>query len=122
MTAEHHEVHDNSNVNDKSISKADNENLLVEGIRRQMLEFTESINSKIEAFETELNNLTARSVPMFVLEGLEATVKELRTDKDNLLKENSELREKNLNYALITSDLYSKVKDLQHERDSLVTG
>ena len=29
--------------------------------------------------------------------------------------------EKNSNYALITSDLNSKVKELEHERDNLVT-
>ena len=52
---------------------------------------------------------------------MEAAIKELRRGKDNLLKENAELREKNLNYALITSDLNSKVKELEHERDSLVT-
>ena len=55
---------------------------------------------------------------MFVME---AAVKELKLDKDNLVRENAELREKNLNFALITSDLNSKVKELEHERDSLVT-
>ena len=55
---------------------------------------------------------------MFVVE---AAVKELKIDKDNLVRENAELREKNLNFALITSDLNSKVKELEHERDSLVT-
>ena len=81
-----HEVHDNNNdVNDKSIRTADNENLLVEDIKRKMLEFAESVNLKIEAFETDLNNLKARSVPKFVFEGLGASVKELRMDKDNLL-------------------------------------
>ena len=55
---------------------------------------------------------------MFVME---AAVKELKIDKDNLVRENAKLREKNLNFALITSDLNSKVKELEHERDSLVT-
>ena len=71
---------------------------------------TESTNSKFEDIETELNNLKARSVPLFVME---AAVKEQKKDKDGLFKENADLREKNLNYALITSDLNSRVKDLE---------
>ena len=66
-----------------------------------MQEFAISI--KIEGLKTELNSLKTRSVPLFVMK---AAVKELRKDKDNLLKKNAELREKNLNYALITFDLY----------------
>ena len=115
--AELHVVHD-SGVNDKSLYTVDNENSSVEDLGRQMQEFAESTNSKFEGIETELNNLKARSVPLFVME---AAVKELRKDKDSLLKDNAELREKNLNYALITSDLNSKIKELEHERDSLVT-
>ena len=115
--AELHVVHDNG-VNDKSLYAADNENSSIDDLRRQMQEFAESTNSKFECIETELNNLKARLVPLFVME---AAVKELRKDKDSLLKENAELREKNLNYALITSDLNSKVKEHEHEKDSLVT-
>ena len=115
--AELHIVHD-SDVDDKSLYMEGIENSLVEDLRRQMQEFAESTNLKIEGLEIDVNNLKARSVPMFVME---ATVKELKIDKDNLVRENAELREKNLNFALITSDLNSKVKELEHERDSLVT-
>ena len=107
-----HVVHD-SGVNDDDkilrLYAADNDNSSVEDLRRQMQEYAESTNSTFEDIETELNNLKARSVPLFVME---AAVKELKKDKDSLLKENAELREKNLNYALITSDLNSKVKSL----------
>ncbi|CAB4021542.1 Hypothetical predicted protein, partial [Paramuricea clavata] len=48
-------------------------------------------------------------------------VDELRNDKLSLMKENSELREKMLNLSLTTSDLKTKVKDPEHERDSLIT-
>ena len=115
--AELHIVHD-SNVDDKSLYMEGIENSPVEDLRRQMQEFAESTNLKIEGLEIELNNLKVRSVPMFVME---AAVKELKIDKENLVRENAELREKNLNFALITSDLNSKVKELEHERDSLVT-
>ena len=115
--AELHIVHD-SDVDDKSLYMEGIENSPVEDLRRQMQEFAESTNLKIEGLEIELNNLKVRSVPMFVME---AAVKELKIDKDNLVRENAELREKNLNFAIITSDLNSKVKELEHERDSLVT-
>ena len=75
------------------------ENSPVEDLRRQMQEFAGSTNLKIEGLEIELNNLKVRSVPKFVME---AAVKELKIDKDNLVRENAELREKNLNFALIT--------------------
>ena len=52
---------------------------------------------------------------------MKAAVEELRRDKDNLLKKNAELREMNLNYALITFDLNLKVNELEHKIDSLVT-
>ena len=108
MMAELHIVHD-SDVDDKCLYMEGIENSLVEDLRRQMQEFAESTNLKIEGLEIDVNNLKGRSVPMFVME---ATVKELKIDKDNLVRENAELREKNLNFALITSDLNSKVKEL----------
>jgi hypothetical protein len=37
------------------------------------------------------------------------------------MKENFDLREKMLNLSLTTSDLKTEVKDLEHERDSLIT-
>ena len=52
---------------------------------------------------------------------LQATIEDLRKDKTNLLKENAELREKNLNCSLMTSDLNTKVKNLEYERESLLT-
>ena len=115
--AELHIVHD-SDVDDKSLYMEGIENSPVEDLRRQMQEFAESTNLKIEGLEIEVNHLKVRSVQMFVME---AAVKELKIDKDNLVRENAELREKNLNFALITSDINSKVKELEHERDSLVT-
>ena len=54
--AELHIVHD-SNVDDKSLYMEGIENSPVEDLRRQMQEFAESTNLKIEGLEIELNNL-----------------------------------------------------------------
>ena len=78
---------------------------------------TESIDQKIGNLVSDVNTLKSKSTH---LGALEATIEELRKDKANLLQENAELREKNLNCSLITSDLNTKVKDLEYERESLL--
>ena len=86
--------------------------------KQQMLEFTENMNTKMESLRTEVNQLKFKVDPLLTSENV---VDELRNDKLSLMKENSDLREKMLNLSLTTSDLKTEVKDLEHERDSLIT-
>ncbi|CAB4045283.1 Hypothetical predicted protein, partial [Paramuricea clavata] len=86
--------------------------------KQQMLEFTENTNTTMESLRTEVNQLKFKVDPLLTSENV---VDELRNDKLSLMKENSELRDKMLNFSLATSDLKTKVKDLEHERDSLIT-
>ena len=76
------------------------------------------ITKLIESIDQKIGNtLKSKSTH---LGALEATIEEVRKDKANLLQENAELREKNLNCSLITSDLNTKLKDLEYERESLL--
>jgi cell division protein ZapA (FtsZ GTPase activity inhibitor) len=70
--------------------------------KQKMLEFTENMNTKMESLRTEVNQLKFKVDPLLTSENV---VDELRNDKLNLMKENSELREKMLNLSLTTSDL-----------------
>ena len=70
------------------------------------------------SLRTEVNQLKFKVDQLLTSENV---VDGLRNDKLSLVKENSELREKMLNLSLTTSDLKTKVKDLEHERDSLLT-
>ncbi len=85
--------------------------------KRQMLEFAESVDIKIKRLEIEVDKLKLKVGP---LPASKDAVEELRNDKTSLLKENAEMREIILNISLITSDLNTKVKVLENERDRLI--
>ena len=82
-----------------------------------MLEFAESVDIKVERIGIEVDKLKLKAGP---LPASKDAVEELRNDKTSLSKENGETREKILNLFLITSDLNTKVKVLENERDSLI--
>ena len=80
-----------------------------------MLDLAETVENKIENLRREVHKLDAKIEPMQILE---CSLRDLKRDKMRLLQDNNELRERNLNLCLITSDLNTRIKDLERERDS----
>ena len=101
---------------DCSISASSNS--AIDDLRKQMLDLAETVENKIENLRREVHKLDAKIEPVQILE---CTLSDLKRDKMRLLQDNNELRERNLNLYLITSDLNTRIKDLERERDSLVT-
>ena len=101
---------------DCSISASSNS--AIDDLRKQMLDLAETVENKIENLRREVHKLDAKIEPMQILE---CSLSDLKREKMRLLQDNNELRERNLNLCLITSDLNTRIKDLERERDSLVT-
>ena len=72
-----------------------------------MLDLANTVVNKIENLRSELHVLDAKIEPMKILE---CSISDLKRDKMRLL-----------NLCLVTSDLNTRIKDLERERDSLVT-
>ena len=103
---------------DRDCSISANSNSAIDDLRKQMLDLAKTVENKIETLRREVHKLDAKIEPMQILE---CSLSDLKRDKMRLLQDNNELRERNLNLCLITSDLNTRIKDLERERDSLVT-
>ena len=90
----------------------------IDDLKQQMLDLAKTVEDKIENLRSELHVLDAKIEPMKILE---CSISDLKRDKMRLMQDNYELRERNLNLCLVTSDLNTRIKDLERERDSLVT-
>ena len=85
-----------------------------------MLErFTDNVNRKLEILEEEINVIKENKPYSIIV--LEEVIKELKADKVELINKNEELREKHLSICQTTSDLRSKIINLQNENSSLLT-
>lgn len=85
--------------------------------RDQVTNFMASTNGKIQALMAEVHILKETKTT----HAFEGAVNDLKKEKSKLIQENLDLRERNLNLSLIMSDLNTKVKHLEQEKDSLVT-
>ncbi len=110
-------IDENSINDDKVHSNCADLSSSLNDFKRQMLEFAESVDIKIERLGIEVDKLKLKAGP---LPASKDAVEELRNDVTSLLKENAEMREKILNLSLITSDLNTKVKVLENQRDNLI--
>ena len=88
----------------------------IDELKQQMLDLAKTVENKIENLRSELHVLDAKIEPMKILE---CSISDMKRDKMRLMQDNNELRERNLNLCLVTSDLNTSIKDL--ERNSLVT-
>lgn len=85
----------------------------------QLTRFMNRTNNIIDDLSAELYSLNnAKTDTSCVLQG---GINDLRREKAKLIEENDILRERNLNISLIMSDLNTKVKNLEQEKDSLIT-
>ena len=85
-----------------------------------MLErFTDNVNRKLEILEEEINVIKENKPYSIIV--LEEVIKELKADKVELINKNEELREKHSSICQTTSDLRSKIINLQNENSSLLT-
>ena len=101
-------------VVNRDCSVSANSNSAIDDLRKQMLDLAETVENKIENLRREVHKLDAKIEPMQILE---CSLSDLKRDKMRLLQDNNELRERNLNLCLITSDLNTRIKDLERERD-----
>ncbi len=96
---------ENSINDDKAHSNCADLSSSLTDFKRQMLEFAESVDIKIERLGIEVDKLKLKAGP---LPASKDAVEELRNDKKSLLTENAEMHEKILNLSLITSDLNTR--------------
>ena len=89
----------------------------IEGVFNDILNELRSLKSESEFQRKEILNLKHRDA----CQCLKDQVESLKKDICKLVEENEQLRERNTNLSYIMADLNTKVKEVENEKQSLVT-
>ena len=89
----------------------------IESVFNDILNELRSLKSESEIQRKEVLNLKHRDA----CQCLKDQVESLKKDNQKLVEENEQLRERNTNLSYIMSDLNTKVKEVENEKQSLVT-
>ena len=89
----------------------------IESVFNDILNELRSLKSESEIQRKEILNLKHRDA----CQCLKDQVESLKKDNQKLVEENEQLRERNTNLSYIMSDLNTKVKEVENEKQSLVT-
>ena len=92
-------------------------NINIESVFNDILNELRSLKSESEIQRKEILNLKHRDA----CQCLKDQVESLKKDNQKLVEENEQLRERNTNLSYIMSDLNTKVKEVENEKQSLVT-
>lgn len=91
-------------------------------INSKLDSYTQNLNSKIDALPEEISAIKEKKEnKAYAIFLLEEIVNDLKKEKQELNRENDELREKIRNLMQNLSDVRTKVVDLQEEKSSLIT-
>ena len=89
----------------------------IEDVFNDILNELRSLKSESEFQRKEILNLKHRDACQCLKDQVESLKKDIR----KLVKENEQLRERNTNVSYIMADLNTKVKEVENEKQSLVT-
>ena len=89
----------------------------IEGVFNDILNELGSLKSESEFQRKEILNLKHRDACQCLKDQVESLKKDIR----KLVEENEQLRERNTNLSYIMADLNTKVKEVENEKQSLVT-
>ena len=92
-------------------------NINIESVFNDILNELRSLKSESEIQRREILNLKHRDACQCMKDQVES----LKKDNQKLVEENEQLRERNTNLSYIISDLNTKVKEVENEKQSLVT-
>jgi hypothetical protein len=82
-----------------------------------LMQIIEAISAKVENLATEVRQIKAINSQS----NNQDLINDLREENRKLKSENEQLQERNTNISCAMTDLHMKVKDLENERDCLVT-
>ena len=95
----------------------ENSNLNQHQLLNDLYKFVQRIDDKVTGISHEVNNLK-RNIGQT---DLSDTIRNLKQEIAELKNENLELRQKNATLSYVTTDLQTKVIDLENEKSSLIT-
>ena len=94
----------------------------IKEINSKLEEYMQNVNSKFEALSEEISTIKDnKENKAYAILVLEEIITELRKEKQEVNRENDELREKNRNLFHSLSETRGKVIQLQDEKSSLIT-
>ena len=82
-----------------------------------MSKFMQRIDDKVEGISNEVNNIRTNTIRSEQTD----TINNLKREIDELKNENLELRQRNATITYVMADLQTKVKDIENEKNSLIT-
>ena len=77
----------------------------------------QKIDDKVEGISNEVNNIRTNTIRSEQTD----TTNNLKREIDELKNENLELRQRNATITYVMADLQTKVKDIENEKNSLIT-
>ena len=94
----------------------------IKEINSKLEEYMQNVNSKFEALSEEISTIKDnKENKAYAILVLEEIIADLRKEKQEVNRENDELREKNRNLFHSLSETRGKVIELQDEKSSLIT-